>query len=95
MKKRFIFLLLCFTLVACSNKEEDYFTGTIEDINGDSATVKIEEGEILKSGSVGFVNLSVNEDTTFQIGDKVKVKYGSVGESLPLSIDTKSVEIID
>ena len=95
MKKWFILLFLCFSLVACSDKEEVYFTGTIEEINGDTATVKIEEGDILNSGDLGRVDLSVNEDTTFEVGDKVKVFYGTVGESYPLTIETKSVEKVE
>ena len=91
--KKVLFILLFFLIVACSNNEEEYFTGYIEDINGTSAVVKIEEGKIRKSG--GLWNLSVNEDSTFQVGDKVKVKYDFVGETSPLSIGTKSVEIID
>ena len=68
------------------------FTGTIESIENDHALVKIEEGKILKSGDQASVDLSVAKDTTVHVGDKVKVGYGFVGESHPLTIETKSVK---
>ena len=71
------------------------FVGTIETIENDNALVKIEEGEILKSGDKASVDLSVARDTTFQVGDKIKVGYGYVGERYPLYIETKSVKLID
>lgn len=79
-------LLLCL-LSACSFFAPN-FGGTIEDIDGDTAIVKIEEGEILKSGDKAVVDLSVVRNHDFQIGDKVKVEYGYVRESSPLKIDT-------
>lgn len=43
-----------------------------------------------------FVNLSVNSDETFQIGDRIKVGYdGTIMESNPAQINTLSVELID
>src|SRR5690625_3060107 len=71
------------------------FIGTIESIENDNAIVKIEEGKILKSGDKASVDLSVAKDTTFQIGDKIKVRYGKVRERYPLYIETKSVKLID
>lgn len=71
------------------------FMGTIESIENDNAMVKIEEGEILKSGDKASVDLSVAKNTTFQVGDKIKVRYGYVGERYPLYIETKSIKLID
>lgn len=75
---------------------EATFIGTIEEINGDNALVSIEEGEILNSGNKVDVNLSVASDTTFEIGDKVRVGYdGHIREIFPLGINTTFVELID
>lgn len=72
-----------------------FFIGTIEEINGEGALVSIEKGEILKSGSKVGVDLSVANDKTFQIGNKVKVGYdGIIRETHPLSINTTFVELI-
>lgn len=77
-------------------KTKATFIGTIEEINGSNAVVTITEGDILKSGSEANVDLSVAEDTNFQVGDKIKVGYdGSVGESFPLSINTTFVELMN
>lgn len=43
----------------------DTFTGIIETIEGQNATVDIEDGEIFKSGWKVRVNLSVVDDITF------------------------------
>lgn len=71
------------------------FIGTIESIENDNAMVNIEEGDILKSGDKASVDLSVAQNTTFQVGDKIKVRYGNVGERYPLYIETKSVKLIN
>jgi len=86
-----LFALLLYTGFFTSSE----FIGTIESIEKENAIVKIEEGEILKSGDRVSVDLSVSKNTTFQIGDKIKVRYGNVGESYPLYIETKSVTLID
>src|SRR5690625_3891572 len=97
-------LLVCF-LCSCSspnvdsidddNDNEATFIGTIEEIKGDNAIVSIEKGEILNSGSKADVNLSVASDTTFEIGDKVKVGFdGNVRERFPLGINTTFVELL-
>ena len=42
------------------------------------------------------VDLSVADDTTFKIGDEIKVGYkGAVRESGPLGINTTFVELIE
>lgn len=75
--------------------EESTFTGIIEEINGDNAIVSIEKGDILNSGSKASVNLSVASDTTFEVGDKVKVGFnGDVREIFPLGINTTFVELV-
>src|SRR5699024_5082092 len=71
---------------------KSYFTGTIKDINGNQAIVYAKlgggEGEVV-------VNLSVNNDETFQVNDKIKVGYdGVVMESSPAQINTISVELV-
>lgn len=68
------------------------FVGTIKDINGHRAiaNAKIGGGE----GDV-FVDLSVNKDETFQVGDKIKIEYdGTILESNPAKINTLSVELV-
>lgn len=70
-----------------------YFTGTIKEINDNTALVYAELG-----GSEGnvFVNLSVNSDEAFQVGDAIKVEYdGTIMESNPAQINTLSVELVD
>lgn len=83
-------------LAACSNEDQipnAAFSGTIESIHNDSAIIAIEEGEILSSGDKVSVNLSVNEEDTFAVGDRVVVEYdGAVMESYPLQVHTISVE---
>ena len=77
------------------NEDQATFTGTIEEINGNMALLSIDKGEILKSGDKASVDLSVAPDETFQVNDKVKVGYGFVGESGPLTIETKFVKLLD
>ncbi|ADC51454.1 hypothetical protein BpOF4_17055 [Alkalihalophilus pseudofirmus OF4] len=72
-------------LAAFSNEDQMQnaaFTGMIESIHNDRAIFVIEEGEILSSGDKVSVNLSVNEEDTFAVGDRVVVEYeGAVMES--------------
>jgi hypothetical protein len=91
----FFTIVLISVLFAC-NHAKATFTGTIEKINGQSALVSIEEGEILKSGASVYVNLSVNSQEMFQVGDKVKVGYdGTTMESSPLQIKTLTLEKVE
>lgn len=72
------------------------FVGIIEEINGDNAIVSIEEGSILNSGSKADIDLSVASDTTFHVGDKVRVRHdGIIREKFPLGINTIFVELIN
>lgn len=50
-----------------------------------SAIVNIRDVEFLKSRRKAIINLSVSDDTTFRVRDKVK-------DSGPLGIDTTFVE---
>ena len=68
-----------------------YFTGTIEEITSPSKAIVNSD----KYGLI-FVNLSVNEDVTFKVGDRVEVGFdGEIKESYPAQIKTKSVELIE
>lgn len=102
MYKHFMIALIVLTsclLAACSNEDQMQkaaFTGTIESIHNDSAIIAIEEGEILSSGDKVSVNLAVNEEETFQVGDRVVVEYdGAVMESYPLQVHTISIKLIN
>lgn len=71
------------------------FIGIIEEINDYNALVKVEEGAI-SVGSNVFVNLSVNNTGTFQIGDKINVGFdGTIRESEPLQINTIFVKLVE
>ncbi|MFS0574106.1 hypothetical protein AB1K83_00590 [Sporosarcina sp. 179-K 3D1 HS] len=90
-----IALALIALLTACGHPDPNVtFTGTILDIHGPSATVVADEGEeIRRSGSEVTVDLSVNEEETFEVGNRVKVTYdGVIREIHPLSINTIAVE---
>ena len=103
MKKIWILLvaiIVSLLLMACSNPDNGTvytFTGTVKEINGQSAIINVDEGEAIRSsGDVVSVRLSVNEDVEFKIGDRVKVGYdGEVREVYPLSINTIFIEIIE
>lgn len=72
------------------------FEGTIEEINGQSALISIEDGQILSSGDKVTVDLAVASEDSFEIGDQVRVGYdGSVRETYPLQIDTLALEKIN
>ncbi|MDQ0060468.1 hypothetical protein [Paenibacillus harenae] len=90
-------ILLSSLLFACSSEGvKATFIGTIEEMNGDSAPVYVDEGDILSSGKSVYVDLSVNSEATFEVGDKIKVGYdGTVRETSPLGIDTLSVLLVE
>jgi Protein of unknown function (DUF3221) len=101
-------IIVILTIVGCSNStdrseeknneiktESSSFTGTIKEINGNSALVSTKVFEGNPEGDV-FVDLSVNNDETFQVGDKVKVGFdGTIKESNPAQINTLFVELVD
>lgn len=79
------------------NENETFnFTGRIlEIIDTDSAIVK---GVLIENNPEGkvLVDLSVNEDEGFEVGDHVKVEFdGPIMESNPMKIHTLSVELIE
>jgi hypothetical protein len=101
-------VIVLLTIVGCSNSidkseeknseiktESSSFIGTIKEINGNSAIVSAKVFEGNPEGDV-FVDLSVNNDETFQVGDRVKVGFdGTIKESNPAQINTLSVELVD
>ncbi|QTD40312.1 hypothetical protein [Sporosarcina sp. Te-1] len=93
---RFVCVIsLSLFLVGCTEKADTFtFTGKIERITGTTALVLVEEGDI--QGSEVEVNLSVNTEDTFLVGDRIEVGYdGSVMESAPLQIKTLSVQFAE
>lgn len=90
-------VLITSLLFSCSSDGvKATFVGTIEEIYGDSALVSVEEGDILRSGRSVYVDLSVNSKEAFKVGDTIKVGYdGMVQESLPLGINTLSVQFVE
>lgn len=75
-------------------KRNSNFIGTIKEIHGQSALVHTENGGI-PEGNV-FVDLSVNNDETFEIGDKIKIEFdGTILESNPAQVNTLFVELVD
>lgn len=105
-----ITILLSSLLFACTSEEvkddKSEVRGTIEEIKDDKSEVRgtIEEindyyAKVLVTESEGFsglisVDLSVNPDETFQVGDKVKVGY-IVMESYPVQIVTLALEKVE
>jgi hypothetical protein len=97
-----IIILLSAFLVACNSGDKNVeskvkvtFKGTIEEIYEKSATVLVTEAEGKISGLVN-INLTVNPDEVFQVGDKVKVGYdGTTMESSPLQIETLTLEKVE
>ncbi|MEH7247931.1 DUF3221 domain-containing protein [Neobacillus niacini] len=101
-------IIVLLTIVGCSNStdrseeknndiktENSSFVGIIKKINGNSAIVSAKVFEGNPEGDV-FVDLFVNNDETFQVGDKVKVGFdGTIKESYPAQINTLSVELVD
>lgn len=104
-----VLLLLVGLLTACSSSDDKKnkdnagesigteevsteFTGTIKEINGNMAIVnaKIGGGEMDV-----FVNISLNKDVTFEVGNEIKVEHGgTILESHPAQINTISVELV-
>lgn len=101
-------IIVLLTIIGCSNSlgsseektnevktEYSSFIGKIKDINGKTAIVSAKVYEGNPEGDV-FVDLSVNNDETFEDGDKIKVDFdGIIKESNPAQINTFSVELVD
>lgn len=86
-------VLLISLLTACSGEDISEFTGTITGINGNVAIV---DAKIGGGDMVVLVDLSVNKEASFKIGDVIKVQYeGGILESYPARIETKSVELVE
>lgn len=95
-------IIVLLTIAGCSNSMNGndgepiesegagfYFTGTIKEIYNGSALVDGTRGKVL-------VSLSVNNEETFHVGDKVRVGYkGIILESNPAQITTLSIELVD
>lgn len=110
--KRLLFCLatvILLTISGCSNASDKNasevnetnfeFTGTIEEINDTKALVKT-NNDVLKEGdsseSEVIVDLSVNSEQSFQIGNEIKVEAGEVIlDSDPRQVDTISVELVE
>lgn len=97
--KFFIIIFLSSLLVACNSGGERQikasFIGQIETITNNSATVMVSEYEGTKIGGLVEIDLPMNADETFQVGDKVKVGYdGTIMEKFPISVKTLKVEKI-
>lgn len=99
-----ITILLSCLLAACNSagiqKEETQvkasLIGQIEYINNQSATVVVTKDESTnKIAGTIIINLSVNPNETFEVGDKVKVGYdGTTMETAPVRIEALTVEKI-
>ena len=98
-------ILFCFTVVASllfacgsENLEIDVkatFVGTIQEITGDSAIIDAAHEDGKTIGQIS-IDLAVNPNETFQIGDKVRIGYdGTIMESAPLQVITLTVEKVE
>lgn len=87
-------------LAACSEMNvgdagKSSFVGVIEELNGQIAIVRAEEGDAMNSGEVA-VNLAANKGGKLEIGDRVEVVFdGDIMESYPLQIKTLSVKRLE
>ncbi|MGE7664835.1 hypothetical protein ACQKMN_03870 [Ureibacillus composti] len=96
----FCFIAIASLLFACGseNLEKDVkatFVGTIQQINGESAIIGAAEEDGKMLGQIS-INLAVNPNETFQIGDRVRVGYdGMIMESAPAQIKTLTVEKVE
>ena len=94
-------LFLSSLLFACNSEDvkkaddsevKASFRGTILEINNDTAIVSSEYSEYSRIR----VDLSVNSEVTFQVGDEIEVGYdGRIMESDPAQINTLSVELVE
>lgn len=70
----------------------DFFSGVIEEIDGDKALVYISNGEILLSGNKVYIDI---KDKNLTSGIFIYVTYtGDVKESYPLQIEQQSISEI-
>ena len=92
-----VMLVMAVSITACTAESEAEFVGRIQEISGQNAIVLADEDqEIRRSGDLVEVNLAVNEEVEFQVGDRVKVIHeGMVQEKYPLGISTIRVELLE
>ncbi|ASV67037.1 hypothetical protein MKX67_03515 [Cytobacillus sp. FSL W7-1323] len=96
----FCSIVVASLLFACGseNLEKDVkatFVGTIQEFTGDSAIIDAAEVDGKTLGQIS-INLAVNPNETFQIGDRVRVGYdGMIMESAPAQINTLTVEKVE
>jgi len=93
----FCSIVIASLLFACGteNLEKATFVGTIQEITGDRAIIDAAEEDGKTLGQIR-INLAVNPNETFQIGDRVRVGYdGMIMESAPAEIKTLSVKKIE
>jgi hypothetical protein len=96
--KLWIILLLCCLLVACNStsKVEATFIGIIEEINGKSALINVEQTSGTKIGGVVSIGIPEDSTETFRIGDKVEVGFdGTTFEIAPVLVQTITLEKIE
>ncbi|WP_301107245.1 hypothetical protein [Sporosarcina sp.] len=98
-------VLICLTLFAgmlfaCGSENPDKkvkatLVGTIQEIIGDNALIHAEQEDGKVLGQIE-INLAVNSDENFQVGDQVRVGYdGGIMETAPMKVITISVEKIE
>lgn len=72
---------------------KDAFIGTIVAINGNTATINVTSGDVLKSADKINIDL---KDNTFEKGDKVKVTYkGYIMETYPAKVDMETIQKVE
>ncbi|OCS92115.1 DUF3221 domain-containing protein [Caryophanon latum] len=92
--KKWLVVVLVIAIVAAymsaTKEEQFFFDGTIVSITGEQAIVDA----VIGGGNMDIVvDLSVNEDETFSVGDVVTVQYdGTIMESHPAQIKTIDVK---
>ena len=91
--KKWLVVVLVIAIVAAymsaTKEEQFFFDGTIVSITGEQAIVDA----VIGGGNMDVVDLSVNEDETFSVGDVVTVQYdGTIMESHPAQIKTIDVK---
>lgn len=95
MKKIFLVLLIIPLLLLSACKKDYTFTGTITNINNNTAIIAVDENEDI-TGSGDLVSISLDKSTEeLSINDKIIVTYtGEVMESYPLQVNVINIEKI-
>ncbi|MGE7114670.1 hypothetical protein [Lysinibacillus sp. NPDC047702] len=102
MKMKFgliVILLLCCGLIfiySSNSKIKATFIGVIQEINGHRAVVYVNKTEDSPISGIIYVNLAMNPNEIFLVGDKVKVGYdGTMRDSAPIEVTTLTVELVE